>query len=71
VTVSYFEWMQNRQSETWSPDRVDARLQDMMVAAAVRVRDTARALQCDLRTAAYGAAMEHINRVYQLRGIFP
>lgn len=71
VTVSYFEWMQNRQSETWPAAQVDTRLHDLMVAAAVRVRDTARTLRCDLRTAAYGAAMEHINRVYQLRGIFP
>jgi len=71
VTVSYFEWMQNRQSETWPAEQVDVRLRDMMVAAAQRVRDTAKALRCDLRTAAYGAAMEHINRVYQLRGIFP
>ncbi len=71
VTVSYFEWKQNRQSESWDAGTVDVQLQNMMVSAAHRVRDMSRQLKCDLRTAAYCSAMEHINRVYQLRGIFP
>lgn len=71
VTVSYFEWKQNRQSEVWDSETVDHQLQKMMIAAAHRVRASARELKCDLRTAAYCAALEHINRVYNLRGIFP
>lgn len=71
VTVSYFEWKQNRQAEVWDPDTVDQQLRKMMVAAARRVNETARQLDCDLRTAAYCSALEHINKVYNLRGIFP
>lgn len=71
VTVSYFEWIQNRQSVMWDVDMVDQKLQKMMVAASERVRISARKLKCDLRTAAYCAALEHINCVYNLRGIFP
>lgn len=71
VTVSYFEWKQNRQSETWDAELVDQQLRRMMQAAARRVGDMARRLSCDLRTAAYCSAMEHIKEVYQLRGIFP
>lgn len=71
VTVSYFEWKQNRQAETWEPDVVDQQLQTYMIRAARRVRAAAERYQCDLCTAAYASALEHIGKVYQLRGIFP
>jgi glutamate dehydrogenase (NAD(P)+) len=71
VTVSYFEWKQNRQAETWTAAHVDESLKTKMVDAANRVRLTSRRLDCDLRTAAYCDALDHISKVYQLRGIFP
>lgn len=71
VTVSYFEWKQNRQAETWDAEYVDAQLKKHMFAAAQRVKLAAHRFDCDLRTAAYIAALENIGRVYRLRGIFP
>ncbi len=71
VTVSYFEWKQNRQAETWSLKEVDERLRLTMQGAAHRVKAAAKRFNCDLRTAAYCSALEHIGTVYQLRGIFP
>lgn len=71
VTVSYFEWKQNRQSETWDLDRVDRRLKRVLIQAARRVKDMAKQQQCDLRVASTCAALEHINEVYEMRGIFP
>jgi glutamate dehydrogenase (NAD(P)+) len=71
VTVSYFEWKQNRQAETWQLAHVDSELKRIMTAAAERTRLAAQRFKCDLRTASYCAALEHIGRVYQLRGIFP
>ncbi|MCC7192726.1 MAG: Glu/Leu/Phe/Val dehydrogenase [Phycisphaeraceae bacterium] len=71
VTVSYFEWKQNRQAETWDADFVDAQLKKHMYAAAQRVKLAAHRFECDMRTAAYLAALENIGRVYRLRGIFP
>ncbi len=71
VTVSYFEWKQNRQAETWSADRVDDGLRTAMSAAAHRVKSSARRHQCSLRRAAYCAAIDNIDRVYRTRGIFP
>jgi glutamate dehydrogenase (NAD(P)+) len=71
VTVSYFEWKQNRQAETWDLEVVDQQLQKQMVFAAYRVKEAAKKYSCDLRTAAYCAALEHIGNVYKLRGIFP
>ncbi len=71
VTVSYAEWKQNRQSESWPVSRVDGMLREHMTQAADRVRDAAARFKCDLRTAAYCAALENIARTYAVRGIFP
>ena len=71
VTVSYFEWRQNRQAESWTLPRVDRELHMHMYAAANRVKLAANRFECDLRTAAYCAALDQIGKVYSLRGIFP
>ena len=71
VIVSYFEWMQNRQSEIWELNKVDEELRKHMRSATSRVLRTASELNCDMRTAAFAAALKHIADVYRLRGIFP
>lgn len=71
VTVSYFEWKQNRQSEQWTEEDVDQRLKTIMSASARRVLEMAQQLDCDLRTASYATAIAHIDRVYEARGVFP
>jgi len=71
VTVSYFEWKQNRQSETWDEELVDERLQKVMRRAAELVLKTSKELNCNMRIASYAAALKHINTVYAMRGIFP
>ncbi|MEM1213742.1 MAG: Glu/Leu/Phe/Val dehydrogenase [Planctomycetota bacterium] len=71
VTVSYFEWRQNRDAVTWTVDRVDRELCELMHAAARRTREMAHRLKCDLRTAAFAAALESLSEVYAIRGIFP
>ncbi len=71
VTVSYFEWKQNRQAETWELDVVDKKLKRLMNKATHRVKRMSQELKCDLRTAAYCVALKHIDEVYEIRGIFP
>lgn len=71
VTVSYFEWKQNRESETWSVEEVDGKLEALMRDAATRVHDFAEANGCTLRRAAFAVALRHLEEIYQLRGIFP
>ena len=71
VVVSYLEWKQNRLSEQWEASLVDARLQTTMKAAAQRVIRMAERLNCDMRTASFAAAIEHIEKVYATRGVFP
>jgi len=60
VTVSYFEWLQNRSGDRWSAAKVQSRLEDVMAAAARRVGDTALELDCPLREAAYAVALRRI-----------
>lgn len=71
VTVSYFEWVQNKTSMYWSAEEVDQRLNQHMVLAARRVKLARHRYDCDSRTAAYCAALEQIARVYDQRGVFP
>jgi glutamate dehydrogenase (NAD(P)+) len=71
VTVSYFEWVQNKTCRSWDLDEVDANLNKHMVAAARRTRDARKKYNCDLRTAAYIAALDILAKAYAVRGIFP
>jgi glutamate dehydrogenase (NAD(P)+) len=71
VIVSYFEWLQNKRSEFWALDEVDAKLHRLMVSAYQRVRDTAAEFDTHWRTAAYIVALRRLELVYKERGIFP
>ena len=71
VTVSYYEWVQNKRSESWTEEEVDDRLEQAMKRAYREVSDFARSKACDMRMAAYGIALQRIEAVYQEREIFP
>ncbi len=71
VTVSYFEWVQNKTAEYWSGDTVDHKLNEYMVASAHRVKQARAKYDTDFRTASYCAALERIADVYNVRGVFP
>jgi glutamate dehydrogenase (NAD(P)+) len=71
VTVSYFEWVQNKTSMSWTAEDVDERLNNHMVMASRRTKLARHKYECDMRTAAYCAAIEQIGKVYDLRGVFP
>jgi glutamate dehydrogenase (NAD(P)+) len=71
VTVSYYEWVQNKRSESWSEEEVDAKLEKAMQRAYREVSDFARTKKVDLRVAAYAIALQRIEAVYKEREIFP
>ncbi|MCB9553870.1 MAG: Glu/Leu/Phe/Val dehydrogenase [Myxococcales bacterium] len=71
VTVSYFEWLQNRRAEQWTLEEVDARLQRQMIRAYRTMRRLAQEHGVDNRTAAYMHGIQRIQAVYKERGIFP
>ena len=71
VTVSYFEWVQNKTFQAWDLEKVDRELNKHMVRAAGKARDARKKYNCDLRTAAYIGALQRLVEAYQVRGIFP
>jgi glutamate dehydrogenase (NAD(P)+) len=71
VTVSYYEWLQNKRSERWNLQEVDSKLEMAMIRGYQRVRDFSKRHKCSRRVAAYGLALEALAECYALRGIFP
>jgi glutamate dehydrogenase (NAD(P)+) len=71
VTVSYYEWVQNKRSESWTLEEVDSRLEKAMKKAYREVVEMARQKKCSLRVAAYAVALQRIAAAYGEREIFP
>jgi len=71
VTVSYFEWVQNIQRESWTYEDVIRKLNLKMVSAYKAVSELARKEKVDMRTAAYMIAISRVAEATKARGIFP
>jgi glutamate dehydrogenase (NAD(P)+) len=71
VTVSYYEWVQNKRSEQWTLEEVDERLERAMADAYERIEHFQSVHDCDFRLACYGVALERLSRAYLDREIFP
>jgi len=72
VTVSYFEWVQNRQRFSWTEDRVNDELERVITTAFDGLIDTFEATDTpNLRTAAYVVALERIVSAYEQGGNWP
>jgi len=70
VTVSYFEWVQNRQGYFWSLERVNRRLDRAMRSAFISVYDTAQNYNESLRIGAYILAIDKVATALKMRGIY-
>lgn len=68
VTVSYFEWVQNRAGYYWEEKEVNEKLQYLMQRQAATVFDLAQKKGISLRTAAYLDGLEKISGAIQNRG---
>lgn len=68
VTVSYFEWVQNRQQLQWTAAEVGERLNTVMAEATAGVLSRAATDNSSLRQAAYVLGLERIVEAMQLRG---
>ena len=72
VTVSYFEWVQNRQRYAWDEATVNDRLEDIIVSSFDRLTDAYETYDLpNFRTAAYVVAIERVSRAYQEAGNWP
>ncbi len=69
VTVSYFEWAQNRQFYRWNLDRVRQELDKTLSAAFEETWDLANERKVSLRTAAFMLGIERVARATTLGGI--
>lgn len=69
VTVSYFEWAQNRQFYHWNLDRVRQELERVMTHAFDAVWDLSREKKVSLRTAAFMLGIGRVARATALGGI--
>ena len=70
VTVSYFEWVQDRMGYFWSEAEVNARLEDKMVASFNELCHYAAKHDVDTRTAAYMLAIDRVAYDTRMRGIY-
>ncbi len=69
VTVSYFEWVQNRQYYSWDLNRVRQQLDAILSSAFDKVWTEADKAGVSLRTAAFMLALSRVKRSMELAGI--
>ena len=70
VTVSYFEWVQNRTGYYWSEERVLSELDQIMRDAFKAVLKAALENDVPMRVAAFIVAIERVTRTAELRGLY-
>ena len=70
VTVSYFEWVQDRGGYFWSEDTVNERLTDIMRRSFAEVLRSSTQHRVNMRTAAYMTSISRVAAVHKLRGIY-
>jgi glutamate dehydrogenase (NAD(P)+) len=70
VTVSYFEWVQDRQGFFWNEDLVNERLEELMVSNFDHVVSYADKHGVNNRIAAYMLAIDRVAFAIKLRGIY-
>jgi glutamate dehydrogenase (NAD(P)+) len=68
VTVSYFEWVQNRQYYRWGLDRVRQELDKTMSEAFENVWQSAQTQKVSPRLAAYMIGIDRVRRAAELAG---
>jgi glutamate dehydrogenase (NAD(P)+) len=70
VTVSYFEWVQDRMGYFWPESQVNERLAEKMIASFNELAHFAEKHDVDSRTAAYMLAIDRVAYDTRMRGIY-
>jgi len=70
VTVSYFEWVQDRGGYFWDEATVNERLTEIMRRSFADVLALSKQHKVNMRTAAYMASISRVATVHRLRGIY-
>jgi glutamate dehydrogenase (NAD(P)+) len=70
VTVSYFEWAQDRMGYFWKEKEVNEKLEDVLLTNIGELRSIKNARNTTFRTAAYALAIDRVVKALKLRGIY-
>jgi glutamate dehydrogenase (NAD(P)+) len=70
VTVSYFEWVQDRGGYFWDEDTVNRRLETIMVRSFAEVMAMADKHKVNARIASYMLAVDRVAAMHRLRGMY-
>lgn len=70
VTVSYFEWVQDRIGYFWEEDEVNRRLELIMNRSFAEVLAVSLEYQTTLRVGAFILAIQRVTDVIQMRGVY-
>ena len=70
VTVSYFEWVQDRGGYFWDEDTVNNRLERIMVRSFSEVAAVADRHSVNMRIASYMLSIDRVAAVHRLRGMY-
>lgn len=68
VTVSYYEWVQNKTGDYWQEAAIHKRLQETMAREFNTVFNLMDSHSTDMRTAAYAHALERLNEAIEAEG---
>ena len=70
VTVSYFEWVQDRAAYFWDEETVNRRLESIMVRSFRDVAALAEKHKVNTRIAAYMLSVDRVAAMHRLRGMY-
>jgi glutamate dehydrogenase (NAD(P)+) len=70
VTVSYFEWAQDRMGYFWKEAEVNERLEDVLLTNLHEIRAISKRHNATLRTSAYMLAIDRVVKALKLRGVY-
>ena len=71
VVVSYFEWVQNIQTLTWSRDQINEMLEDILIKAFKDIEEEVERSECTWRMGAYIVALRRLITANEVKGLFP
>ena len=70
VTVSYFEWVQNRRGHYYTEDEINAKADPILQAAFEAVWETRNTNKCSMRLAAYVVGINRVTKGIEMKGNF-
>jgi glutamate dehydrogenase (NAD(P)+) len=70
VTVSYFEWVQDRMGYFWKLNEVNERLEDTLITNFHEIRGISKRHHIPYRTSAYMIAIDRVVQALRLRGVY-